>query len=257
MPGTKVSGIIEQTSEIIDQLALKPSQKARGLTENEPRSLPANAEVIGDLARIPLYGVLRYREGGCDYSDLRRAVGMIREMDEVTTVILDINSPGGMAWGCEEGVMEMETLRDAGKRIMAWIDPLGASAAYWWAASADKIYALPSSLVGSIGAVRRYYDWSGFFSKIGITLEAFTSGSPGKIRGVWGKKTTEDDRAHMQESVDEAGGRFRDYVTARRGALGPQAFSGDVWSGRKALEMGLVDGLAPDLGTALAMFLGE
>lgn len=252
LPGTNIPGLIDQLAKpIISGAGPIPQDYERG-------GLPASAEILGEIARIPITGIICHRDSmGTDCSEVIEAVRIIREMDDISTVVLDIDSPGGMAWGVEEAAAEIATLRDAGKRVLAWIDPLGASAAYWLASSADSIYALPSGLVGSIGAVRRFWDWSGMFQKLGLVLEAFTSGSPGKIRGMMGKKTTDEDRKHMQESVEEAGGRFRDFVLSRRPSLGSLAFTGDVWSGRKAMEMGLVDGLAPDLGTALAMFLQE
>lgn len=213
-------------------------------------------EIVGDTALIPIYGVIGRHDWWypTDCAAVSGAARHLCDRDDISTVVLDIQSPGGLAWGISETADEILAMRESGKRVLAWIDPLGASAAYWLAAAADMIIALPSGLVGSIGAVRAFYDMSELFAREGIRLEAFTSDADGKLRGVPGRATTDEDRRVFQASVDEIGAEFREFVIANRPPLGPQVFSGDVWSGKRALQLGLVDALAPDLATALAIF---
>ena len=205
-------------------------------------------EIRGIMSRrVPMWAAGWYH--GTEWTI--EGLDFLMSRPEIDTVVLGIHSPGGLVTGTAELASKIREVSASGRRVIAWVDWLGASAAYWVAAAADRVWMLPSGRVGSIGAVIALYDYAKAFEKAGVTLEGFTSDADGKLRGALGRAMTEEDRAYFQASVDKAGARFREAVTARRGALPAEAFSGDTWDGEDALRLGLVDGLAMTLGEVL------
>lgn len=227
------------------------------------KELPYGLEVVGSFALVrihgPIYRGLPEWMGGYGYQSqewITEAIDHVLARPEIETVILSIHSPGGLCTGTPETAAKIREASESGRRVIAWGDFLVASAAYWLACAADRIYTIPTARVGSIGAVIAFYDYAAMLEREGIRLEAFTSDADGKLRGAMGRATTEEDRAYFKKGVDMWGGRFRGFVEQRRGDRGlavPEIYSGDTWDAQEALGMGLIDGVAPTLADAIQM----
>ncbi len=160
-------------------------------------------------------------------------------------VILHANSPGGSPVQSAYIYDEILRLREKypDKPLYAVIGDVCASGCYYAVAAADKIYASPASIVGSIGVLMDGFGFVDSMKKLGIERRLLTAG---ENKGMLDPFSPLDSKArrHAQKMLDEIHGQFIDAVKQGRGdALKPnkEIFSGLFWSGTKAMELGLVD----------------
>jgi protease-4 len=164
----------------------------------------------------------------------------------VKAVVLRINSPGGTVTCSDNMYALVKKFRaETQKPVVSSCQEVCASGAYYIACGSDAIVANPTSVVGSIGVVMTTFEVSGTMSKLGIRSESITSG-PLKDMGSPFKPLAPEARAVMQGMIDDYYGRFRTVVTNNRGKLtDPEsiktATDGRVFSGERALSLGLVD----------------
>lgn len=177
-------------------------------------------------------------------------VGALRnafEAENSVAIILRINSPGGSPVQSGYIYDEIVRLRDEypDKKLYAVISDIGASGAYYIAAAADEIYADKASLVGSIGVVAGGFGFTGIMEKIGVDRRLYTAGENKAFLDPFSPE--EEEEVQFWESVLETThGQFIESVREGRGdrlADDERLFSGLVWSGEQALELGLIDGL--------------
>ncbi len=170
-------------------------------------------------AVIPLMGPLSkggsYKFEGTSTVRTRRALRMAAADDEVGNILLHIDSPGGHVAGIEALAADVASIRGR-KPIVAHIDDLGASAAYWVASQADSIAANATSEVGSIGTIAVVEDTSGRMDRLGIKVHVVSTG-PYKGIGAEGTPITESALAYLQERVNALNGHFLAAVQRGRG----------------------------------------
>jgi protease-4 len=199
-------------------------------------------EVEGMLANARAGGLLQPQEN--KLSLFTQQMDKAASDPTVKAVVLRINSPGGTVT-CSDTMYEMvKKFRDTTKKpVIADTQEVTASGAYYLACGCDKIVAHPTSVVGSIGVIFQTFEVSGIMSKLGITSNAIASG-PFKEMGSPFKPLRDDERALMQQMVDEYYSRFLNVVTTNR-HIDPahlkEATDGRVFSGAKAVEIGLAD----------------
>jgi len=169
---------------------------------------------------------------------------------ETAGVILEINSPGGSPVQSAYIYDEIKRLRGEYESIPIYVvvSDIAASGGYFVAAAADRIYVNKSSLVGSIGVRMDSFGFVELMDKLGVERRLLTAG---ENKGLFDPFLPEDaaQKAHLQEMLNEVHRHFIDAVKQGRGErLSQQAdlFSGLIWTGEKAIELGLVD----EFGTA-------
>ena len=168
--------------------------------------------------------------------------------DEGTrAVILRINSPGGSPVQSGYVYDEIKRLRALNEDIPVYavISDIGASGAYYMAAAADEIYADKASLVGSIGVVGSGFGFVGAMEKLGIERRQFTAGEHKGFLDPFQPLNT-DEKVFWESVLDTTHKQFIEQVKSGRGeklANDDKLFSGLVWTGEQALELGLIDGL--------------
>ncbi|MHC1561929.1 S49 family peptidase [Actinomycetospora sp. C-140] len=169
--------------------------------------------------------------------------------DRVQAVALAINSPGGSA---TQSALVADRIRGLAQEhevpVLAFCEDVAASGGYWLACAADEIYAHPTSLVGSIGVVSGGFGLTGLIERYGIERRLHTAGANKARLDPFQPEKTEDVEwlLGMQGELHEL---FIEWVRSRRGttlAEDADLFTGEVWTGRRAKELGLID----DLGTA-------
>ncbi|MHA6493734.1 signal peptide peptidase SppA [Pseudomonas borbori] len=181
-----------------------------------------------------------------------RIVGSLRAAFEDTNtkgVILRINSPGGSPVQSGYIYDEIRRLRTEypAIKVYAVISDLGASGAYYIASAADQIYADKASLVGSIGVTAAGFGFVGTMEKLGVERRVYTSGEHKAFLDPF--QPPKEEEAQFWKTVLETTHRqFIDSVKKGRGDRlkadeHPELFSGLVWSGEQALQLGLVDAL--------------
>ena len=165
--------------------------------------------------------------------------------DDTAGVVLEINSPGGSPVQAAYIFDEIMRLKQKHESIPVYavVADIAASGGYFVAAAADKIYANQSSLVGSIGVRMDAFGFVELMKKIGVERRLLTAG---ENKGLFDPFLPEksEERAHLQSMLDEVHGHFIAAVKRGRGdrlVVNEDTFSGLIWSGEKALGLGLVD----------------
>jgi protease IV len=161
-------------------------------------------------------------------------------------VVLLINSPGGSP--VQAGIIndELKRLKAKYKKpLYAVVEESCASAAYYIAASADRIYVDKASIVGSIGVLMEGFGFVGLMDKLGVERRLLTAGENKGFLDPFSPQT-ERHREHAQQMLDQIHKQFIDVVRTGRGKRlkeAPELFSGLFWTGQQAVELGLADQL--------------
>ena len=164
-----------------------------------------------------------------------------------TAVALVLNSPGGSP---VQSDLIQKRVRDLGrefkKPIYVFCEDVAASGGYWIALAGDEIYANASSIIGSIGVVSAGFGFKEAIAKLGIERRIYSTG-PNK--GMLDPFEDEDPKhvEHLKNLQEEIFTLFREWVLSQRGSklkgAHEELFSGAFWTGVKAKELGLIDGL--------------
>ena len=171
------------------------------------------------------------------------------EDEKTKGIILRINSPGGSPVQSGYIYDEIKRLRaeHPAIKVYAVISDLGASGAYYIASAADEIYADKASLVGSIGVTAATFGFVGAMDKLGVDRRVYTSGEHKAFLDPF-QPQKEEETQFWQGVLKTTHQQFIDSVQKGRGDRlkvqeHPELFSGLIWSGEQALELGLVDAL--------------
>lgn len=169
------------------------------------------------------------------------------ETSGVKAVVLRINSPGGSPVQSGYVYDEIKRLRGLYPEtpVYAVISDIGASGAYYIAAAADAIYADKASLVGSIGVVGSGFGFVDAMDKLGVERRQFTSGEHKAFLDPF-TPLNKEQKQFWQGVLATTHNQFIEQVKKGRGdklAQDAKLFSGLVWTGEQALELGLIDGL--------------
>ncbi len=182
------------------------------------------------------------------------------DMKGAKAVALTINSPGGSP---VQSALIGQRIRLLAKekdlKVIAFVEDVAASGGYWLACAADEILVDPNSIVGSIGVISAGFGFQDLLSRVGVERRVHTSGERKAMLDPFRPENADDvERLHrLQAEIHEG---FKDWVRERRaGKLGADEanlFSGEFWTGRRGLALGLVDGLG-ELRTTLQARYGE
>lgn len=178
----------------------------------------------------------------------------------LAAVALVVNSPGGSP---VQSSLIGKRIRDhAAERkvpVVAFVEDVAASGGYWLAAAADEIIADPSSIIGSIGVVSAGFGFTEALQRLGIERRVHTQGERKRMLDPFLPERPED-VARLESLQADIHDGFKDWVRTRRGSklVAEEAglFNGDIWTGRQALTLGLVDGLG-DLRSTMRERYGE
>jgi signal peptide peptidase SppA len=218
-----------------------------------PGRLGERAERGPVVAVVKLHGLITPQpaplaRGVVNLAVVESALTRAFEHDRLRAVALAINSPGGAA---TQSALVAERIRQlAGKHevpVIACCEDVAASGGYWLACAADEIYAHRTSLVGSIGVVSRGFGLHELLGRVGVQRRLHTAGEH-KARLDPFLPESPQDVVWLQGMQEQLHSMFVDWVRSRRGATlpaepGEDLFTGEIWTGARALELGLIDGL--------------
>ncbi len=194
----------------------------------------------GSIARVNFEGLIR--------SDQDRVQALERLADSnAAAVIVHINSPGGTTAGSEQLYNSLTRLK-AKKPLVVVVDGLAASGGYITAIAADHIVAQQTSLVGSIGVLFQFPNFTDLLKTVGVQVEEVKS-SPLKAAPNGFEPTSPEARAALDSLVKDSYAWFRGLVKQRRGmdeALLDKVADGRVFTGHQAVDLKLVDQLGDE-----------
>ena len=192
------------------------------------------------IAVIDISGVI------LDADKVDKQLEKFGDEDSVKAIVLHIDSPGGGAAASQEIYHEVLHIRqDKHKKVVASVESMGASGAYYIASGCDKIYANPASVVGSIGVIMEWTNYGDLLKWAKMKNITISRGDL-KDAGDPTRDLTPKEQAYFQSLVDNMYAQFiHDVATGRHTTddkIQPLA-TGQVWTGEQAQPLGLIDGL--------------
>ena len=220
----------------------------------------------GDRAVVPvvrLTGVVGFStplKPGLTLAGIARTLDRVFAVRNAAAVALSINSPGGSPAQSHLIFRRIRELaEEKQRRVIAFVEDAAASGGYMIACAADEIIVDPNSIVGSIGVVGGSFGFDKLIAKIGIERRLYTAGEHKATLDPFLPENP-DDVARLKNLQREIHDDFIALVKSRRGdkLSGPEneLFSGEYWTGRRALALGLVDAIG-DLRSTLRARFGE
>lgn len=215
------------------------------------------------IARVVVQGEIVDGEGEVGVAGgetIAELLDQARRDESISAVLLRVNSPGGSVWASEQIRRAVVHVQDAGKPVVVSMGNLAASGGYWISANADRIYAHPETITGSIGIFGLLPTFDRSLAKVGITTDGVgTTSLAGGLQ--LGRPLSEPLRQIIQMDVERGYNDFIQLVAAAREQPVEAIESvarGRVWSGSAALRHGLVDqlGSEDDALAALAELAG-
>lgn len=225
-------------------------------TQPEKRGL-GGVPIIGALIDPPpcvnvlrLSGVIGGLGGlrrGLSLGSQARAIARAFKGRNLKAVALAINSPGGSPVQSALIAGRIRQLADeGGVPVYAFAEDVAASGGYWLACAGDEIYADASSIIGSIGVVSGGFGLQDMIAKLGIERRLHTSGDKKAMLDPFQPEKPADVK-HLKDLQGDIHQAFKDMVHARRGkrlkGADKELFSGAFWTGTRALDHGLIDGI--------------
>jgi signal peptide peptidase SppA len=221
------------------------------------------------LRRPPVVGVVRLSgvigplgpwRGGLSLATLAAPLQRAFSLRRASAVALSVNSPGGSA---VQASLIAKRIRDlaAEKKlpVLAFVEDVAASGGYWLASAADEIFADESSIVGSSGVSSAGFGFPQVLERLGVERRVYTAG-PRKAMLDPVRREDSDDVARLKALQEDIHASFKLQVRARRGDRlkgdDESLFSGDIWTGKRALELGLIDGIG-DIRAVLRARFGD
>jgi protease-4 len=203
----------------------------------------AIVEVEGVIANAKSGGLLEATEN--PVSLFTQELDKAADDSDVKAIVLRVNSPGGTVSASDAMYQILKRFKaKTHKPVVASIQEVGASGAFYVSCASDKIVAQPTSLVGSIGVIFETFNLEGTMFKLGIKPENYKSAAHKDIGSPF-REPTEDEKQIMQGLVDEYYAKFKSIVTTNRPIANPADLpmitDGRVFSGTKAAELGLID----------------
>jgi len=224
------------------------------VTDKLAARLPINRGTTKPVvAVVKLHGVITptpspLSRGTININTVEQALVKAFDHDRLSAVALAINSPGGAP---TQSALVSERIRELADKkkvpVLAFCEDVAASGGYWLACAADEIYAHSSSLVGSIGVVTSGFGLNGLIERLGVERRVHTAGAH-KVRLDPFRPEKDEDVEWLKGLQSQLHDQFVSWVKERRGDRvndTDDLFSGEIWTGAKAKELGLID----DVGT--------
>jgi len=203
------------------------------------------------VSLLRLTGVIgnvgKFRQG-IEYSGQEDIIKKAFSVKKAIAVAITINSPGGSP---VQSHLIYKFIREQAKKnkkkVIIFTEDVAASGGYLIACSGDEIYANPSSIIGSIGVISASFGFKNLIEKIGVQRRVYTAGKNKSTLDPF-LDEKEEDINRLKNIQLELHQDFIDVVEESRGSKlnknsGIELFSGEFWTGKKAKELGLIDGL--------------
>ncbi|MGV9709757.1 S49 family peptidase [Gordonia sp. NPDC003424] len=220
---------------------------ARPWTKLMKRRAAARADRVAVVRLDGAIGMAMTGRPGITTESIEPVLKRAFDTEHLKAVVVVINSPGGSPAQSEyiaERIRQLSS--EKGVPVLAFCEDIVASGGYWIACAADEIFAAHTSLVGSIGVVSSGFGLADVLTRFGVERRLYTSGA-NKARLDTFSPERPEDVEWLKDLQSQLHGAFIAWVRQRRGkrldAPDDELFSGDIWVGERAMEVGLVDGV--------------
>lgn len=186
-----------------------------------------------------------FESNAASAEDISEALDMAASDPTIKAIVLRVNSPGGSPSASETIRRAAIKAKEKGKLLYVSMGPMAASGGYWISAPADKIFAMPSTITGSIGVVSGKFILEDMWKKLDVNWDGVRWGDDADMWSA-NKKFSDHGKERMNAMVDYTYNKFLDIVAEGRNMLREEVdkvAGGYVWSGRSAIDAGLVDKL--------------
>jgi protease-4 len=204
----------------------------------------------GKVALIPVRGVissglteLEKMMGACDVEEVEEMLEDAERDPEIQHIIIDFDTPGGTVTGVPELAAR---IRNCSKHTIGYTSKQSCSAGMWIMSQCDDVYASRSATVGSIGVYIPFYDMKAAYAQEGVSVDLIKAGWA-KGAGFAGTSLTPEQRKLFQDDVDETHAWFISDVLKVRTYADKADMQGQCWTGKKAAEKNLINGVIDSL----------
>lgn len=171
---------------------------------------------------------------------LSAVLGVATKNDEV---VVRLDSGGGVVHSYGLAASQLERVKQHGVKLTVCVDKVAASGGYMMACVANQLLCAPFAVIGSIGVVAQLPNFNRLLKKHDIDFELLTAGEHKRTLTVFGENT-EEGRQKFREDLEDTHALFKEYVVDQRPVLDiEKVATGEIWLGRRALELQLVDGI--------------
>lgn len=225
------------------------SSYARVIKNRSNAAMPiAGAKDKGKIALVYVTGtIMEASSQSPEYllsaDNLVKHINKAKKDKDVKVMVVRVNSPGGTPTAAEKIRRTLKLVKDSGKPVVVSMGGMAASGGYWIAADADHIFALPTTLTGSIGVAGGKFVLQGLWEKLGVNWQQVDFG---ENAGYWSfnQPFSPTQRDHYNDLMDHMYDSFISLVAEGRDmsvAEVDKVARGRVWTGRQAAQNGLVD----------------
>lgn len=209
--------------------------------EEKAKDKAADDASTGKVFVIDFKGSIDAAEVASLREEISAILAIAEKGDEV---VVNVESGGGMVHGYGLASSQLDRLRQADIPLTVCVDKVAASGGYMMACVANKIYAAPFAIVGSIGVVAQLPNFNRLLKKHEIDYEQHTAGNFKRTLTVFGENSDEG-RQKFQEELEETHILFKAFVGKYRPELDlVKVATGEHWYGQQAIELGLVDAIS-------------
>tara|TARA_B100000965_G_scaffold381554_1_gene379093 strand:- start:860 stop:1660 length:801 start_codon:yes stop_codon:yes gene_type:complete len=187
------------------------------------------------------------RRKGLNVQDFDKSIDQAFQNKNVKAVALLVNSPGGSPVQSDflaKRIVQLSNEKNI--PVISFVEDVAASGGYWLACAGNEIFASKASIIGSIGVISSGFGFNKAIEKLGIDRRVYTAGKNKSILDPFSPEK-KDDIKKLKNVQNELHNYFIEYVKSRRGSKlleeNDDIFTGTFWSGEKALEIGLIDGI--------------
>lgn len=238
----------EQHVEQLEEMRLTPHELKQHRKQQRKQQKAARKKDTSDQQAVwvlDFQGDLR--ASGCN--ELSEEISsLLMGAQKGDEVVVRLESGGGMVPAYGLAAAQLDRLREAGLTLTVCVDQVAASGGYMMACCADKLLAAPFAIIGSIGVVAQVPNLHRLLKKHDIDVEILTAGKHKRTMTMLGENT-EEGRKKFLEDLDQTHDLFKQFVAERRPHVDIDAVSeGDIWYGRQAVTVGLIDDLQTSEG---------
>ncbi|MCE3233224.1 MAG: sohB [Rickettsiaceae bacterium] len=236
-------------------------QESKGCFSRLICKIKGNGDNVAVLRLAGIIGGSGKLKKGISFDEVEDDIEKAFKVKNLKAVALQINSPGGSPVQSELIAGRIITLaKEKGVPVYSFVEDVGASGGYWLSCAGDEIYASGNSIVGSIGVIMSTFGFAEAIKKLGVERRVYYQGENKSILDPF-KPEDPKDVEILLNLQKEIHAEFKSYIRRRRGTRIKKEdedllFSGEFWTGTKALQLGLVDGIG-DMRSIIRKKYGE